>query len=123
MKQSEAKRLREKRLADHLFRRIFSFLQEPELWKFRLVKLRGNIKPLRRLGHGINTVGCVEHDNEVIWIDYRDDVLPTLVHECLHALYPDASERRIIRLENLCMRQSGPLRGKRLLAQLAFLLW
>ena len=38
-------------------------------------------------------------DGSVIYLDPRKDILPTLIHECLHAVYPYASENLVVLVE------------------------
>ena len=37
--------------------------------------------------------GFYDPDTEEIHIDYRGEILPTLIHECLHKWFPDRSEK------------------------------
>ena len=40
----------------------------------------------------------------VIILDPRREFIPTLVHECLHGIYPDYSERKVHHLERVIMQ-------------------
>lgn len=130
MKRRDAERLRDKHLADHLFRRIFALLEAGE-WTVRYARIRGNARLLEFLGYKTDIIGCTDWDNHVIWIDHRDDILATAIHECLHVLFPGdddsekgakASELFVREKERFLVDHLGPRRAMRLHALINLLL-
>lgn len=90
--------------ADYYLHRCYRLLADPEL-TLRHRKLRGSMQGLAY--HAVNS----------ITVDFRKEALSTILHECLHVLYPDLCETKIIALErgiinemsdrqfrNLCLR-------------------
>lgn len=51
--------------------------------------------------HG-RTTGIFKGDH--IELDYRKDLIQTILHECLHAIRPDLSETKVIATEKQLMR-------------------
>lgn len=96
-----------------LMHRIYAVLNSGE-WRLRYRRIRNDERFCR--GHGIagDTVGLVDDENDVIYVDHRFDVLATIVHECLHVIFPDAAEPTIRGLERAIMRRMSPLQAKRL---------
>jgi len=47
-----------------------------------------------------NTIGLYNYETENITVDYRRELLPTLIHEFIHHIHPDWSETRVLRLES-----------------------
>ncbi len=111
---------RERRLQHRLMHRIYRLCAEGE-WRLRYARLQGNAKLCR--GHGLDAgiVGFVDVEPQIIWVDHREDVLATFVHECLHVLAGDrfagrhkAEEREVRRLERLIMRHMSACQARRL---------
>ena len=50
-----------------------------------------------------NVCGLVEWSEYLIVIDTQDNPLSTIVHEVLHVLYPKATEKDVIGMEELIM--------------------
>ena len=70
------------------------FRSEPEIWVLR--KLR-------------NCQGLC--DESLIEIDYRKELIPTIIHEAIHYFYPNLSETATLRMEskvvnNMSIRQT-----------------
>lgn len=72
-----------------LFDRVLLCIRKQKKGYFTLKKLRG--------AHGY----C--DWEEGIVIDYRKEFIPTLVHECIHLLEPDWSERQVMYAEKRVM--------------------
>ena len=53
-----------------------------------------------------------------ITIDYRKELLPTLVHEFIHKFYPEKSESWVLKKESLVMRHLSSSQAKHLLTLL-----
>ena len=102
---SDGKKRRRRRV-HRLTRKVIAFMREnEEEYTIQLHLLRGNYKLQRRFGmHTHNIVGCVLWDELLIIADPRYDVIATIIHECLHVLYPDAKEKSIKKMERLCVR-------------------
>lgn len=63
--------------------------------------------------------GLYDMGDEHITIDYRREVLPTLIHEFIHKLYPDKSETWVLHKERFVMSRISPAQAKRLLILLS----
>lgn len=100
------KKLKERRRAHRLTRKVIHFLRDNEDgWVIRLYPITGNAKLCRKLGFKTaNIAGCLLDDRMMIIADPRSDVLSTIVHECLHALYPDAPELMVMAMEQTCVK-------------------
>jgi len=92
--------------AHYLARRVVTFLRENEEGHYiRLQNLYGNKKLAEKYGLDpkLRYYGCLVWDPPRIVVDFRNP-LATIVHEVLHALYPDATEKEILYKESLVMR-------------------
>lgn len=63
--------------------------------------------------------GFYDHETEEITIDYRKDIIPTLIHEFAHRLYPKWRERQVISYEKKVMKLLTPIQSKNLIRLLA----
>jgi len=63
----------------------------------------------RRLGG--HKTGDYDPKDEEIRLDYRKDIIPTLIHEFLHHLYPDLCETKIKEKERQVMSGISPRQG------------
>ena len=63
-------------------------------------------------------VGVCDYENDTISIDYRGEILSTLIHECLHKWYPDKSEGWVISQEKKIMNNITQKQAKNLLRAL-----
>ena len=57
-----------------------------------------NLLTLRKMG--ANRQGLYDYGTEEICLDYRRELIPTLIHEYLHKWYPDKCETWILNLES-----------------------
>ncbi len=48
--------------------------------------------------------GKFYHDTGVLAVNPRYDIIPTIMHEASHAIYPSYSEKRIMSIESSMMR-------------------
>jgi hypothetical protein len=78
----------------YLFRRVLKRIKEKPRGYFRLMKLRG-------------ACGYCYFDS-AIEIDYRKLLIPTIIHEVLHDLYPDNWEGWTLRLESKLVNILSP---------------
>ncbi len=114
------RKTRERRLHYRLMHRIYRLCASGE-WRLRYGRIQGNAKLCRGHGLGPNIVGFVDAEPQIIWVDLRNDVIATFVHECLHVLVGDrfagrhaAEEREVQRLERLMMRHMSASQARRL---------
>jgi hypothetical protein len=73
----------EKAKANYLLRRCYRLLADPSTL-LRHRKFRGQL-------HGISYATV-----QVMAVDFRKDALATIIHECLHIIYPNWSESAIL---------------------------
>ncbi len=101
--------LRERRRAYRLVRRIRDFLANDRRWKIYYGRLH-ECKMLypEHTKPGDLLLGVTVRFANTIYIDYRNDVISTLMHECLHAIYPRKTEKEVGALQRLIMRQMMP---------------
>lgn len=69
----------------NLFKNVLSLVQTSDSNFFRLKKLRG-------------AMGYCEWENGIV-IDYRRELVPTIIHECIHFLNPEWSESEVLYAE------------------------
>jgi hypothetical protein len=69
----------------HIIQNIITFIKSkpPEFFQFKKI-------------HG-PTTGIYKGDH--IEIDFRKDLIQTIIHECIHALHPKFSETKVLSLE------------------------
>ena len=63
--------------------------------------------------------GFYDPDVQEITIDYRKDIIPTLIHEFTHHLYPDWKEGRVEGYERKVMKFLTSIQSKNLIRLLA----
>ena len=130
------KRLDERRLHYGLIRRIYALCRSGK-WRLRFANIYRNPHVSAQVRMMIadgaclwNAEGCVDPVRNMIYVDYRYDVLATLMHECLHILLGESysagqakeEEREVRRLECLIMRNLSPMQAKRIHVEMATLL-
>jgi hypothetical protein len=73
-----------------LIQTIISFIKTkpPEFFQFKKI-------------HG-RTTGMYKGDH--IELDFRKDLIQTIIHECIHALHPELSETKVIQTESKIMK-------------------
>ena len=106
-------RLRRRRQAHRLAHRLIRFLREEFQWDIRFMPLGSDLRARRSIGFERPIVGATLWDRYLICIDpaYKD-LLAVLIHECLHAVFPDASEAKVLRLESLVRSHLTPRQGR-----------
>src|SRR3989344_1315874 len=65
-----------------LMSKIFRFLENDD-WQVKVVRIKEYSDDTHHL-HGVT-----DYVNQIIYIDVRSELLPTLIHECLHPLMVD----------------------------------
>jgi hypothetical protein len=77
-----------------LFEEIIKCIKKQERGFFVFKKLKGV--------HGY----CEWEDG--ILLDYRKDLIPTIIHECIHLIHPEWSESRVSYAENRVINTISP---------------
>lgn len=113
-------RLRRRRLAHRQARKIIRFLREEFQWDVRFMPIQTDRRAWRSIGFTGPVVGATLWDRNLMVIDptFRD-MLAVLIHECLHAVYPDASEARVRHLETIVREHLTPRQARALVLLLA----
>ncbi|HJV32855.1 MAG TPA: hypothetical protein VJ694_02400 [Patescibacteria group bacterium] len=100
-------RTREKRRAHRLAWRLVDFMQRNFQWRVRFMPLQRDVRARVSIGfepHEI-MVGATIPDRHLIALDPAfEDLFAVLIHECLHAMLPAATEEKVLRLERLVRR-------------------
>ena len=110
-----------RRLTYRLMHRIYGILNSGE-WRIVYVKMWDNPPVCRKLGLESNKVGTVDFVEGIIFVDYRQDVLATVVHECIHIILEDRygpgqedeNEEETQRLEKVVMGNMSRCQAMRL---------
>ena len=114
----------EQRLHYRLMHRVYDILKDDE-WQVRYCRLHGNTTLCAKLGLDSDTyIGTVDGEHQIIYIDFREDVLSTVVHECLHVIIGGrynaskkaykAEEAEVSRLEKMMMQYMSRTQATRL---------
>ena len=104
---------RHKRLY-YLVHRIYRLLSAGE-WRIVFERIHDNRKVCLEQDVHLTSIGFCDYGNEILCVDYRYDILGTIVHECLHAIFQDKKERDIKKLEKFVMNNITPLQAKRIM--------
>lgn len=75
----------------HLIQTIIDFVKSKPPQFFQFKKIHGRV------------TGFFKGDH--IELDFRKDLIQTIVHECVHAIHPELSETKVIKTEALIMRE------------------
>jgi hypothetical protein len=100
-----------------LMHRIYRVLRTDD-FVLRFDRMVGNPETHARHGVDMNSAGTVDDPHEdmgTITVDHRYDIIASVVHECLHVIYPEATEEQIQALERFVIRDMHPAQAKRLL--------
>ena len=65
--------------------------------------------------------GECDVQNDEITLDYRKELLPTLIHEFIHKFHPTKNEKWVMKREKFIMRRVSPGQAKRLLTLLSYI--
>ena len=106
-----ARRSKTKRRAHRLAWRLIDFMEREFQWRIRFMPLRSDVRARVSLGFEPHErfVGATLWDRHLIALDPSfDDLFAVLIHECLHAMLPDASERKVLALEKLVRTHLTP---------------
>ncbi|MFA6603989.1 MAG: hypothetical protein WCT10_04095 [Patescibacteria group bacterium] len=103
----------ERRQVYRLMHQIYTLLNSGE-WSVCYARIGENYRMQEMFGLNPDSVGFCEPIDQIMYIDPCCDVLATLIHECLHAIFPDKTEDDIIKLEEMIMRHLTPTQARRL---------
>lgn len=93
---------------DPFFRKMYGLMRSrPEIFKIK--RLRG----MR---------GYCNDDGTEIVVDHRDEILSTLIHEVIHYLHPDWSEKTVQAAERYIINKTSARRATNILKQFSQLL-
>jgi hypothetical protein len=89
----------------HIILNIIAFLKSkpPEFFQFKRIYGR--------------TTGFFKGDH--IELDFRKDLVQTIIHECVHALHPELSETKVLKIERDILKIITNLEVAEILAILA----
>jgi len=93
---------RVKRRAHRLAWRLIDYMDANFQWRIRFMPLQRDARARASIGFGEHEiiVGATLADRHLLVLDPNfDDLFAVLIHECLHAMLPDASEAKVLRLE------------------------
>lgn len=62
-----------------------------------------------------NVYGYYEMETHEIIIDYRRDIISTLIHEFLHHIYPEWCETKVIKMESRLINSMSPKQIKNII--------
>jgi hypothetical protein len=80
----------------NLFLRVLAMIKSKRKGFFKMEKLRGDLQ------------GYCDYEDNVISIDYRKELIPTLIHECIHYIEPDWCETKVIYAEKMVIKYIEP---------------
>ena len=110
---------RERRQAAYYLGRVHRFMRRRD-WKYRFHDLRKGTDVCLLAGSTKHSLaGASFPGAKYIVLDPRRDIIPTLVHEVLHAVLPETSEKTIRGLEQLVMKHLTLQQAVKLLRRLA----
>ncbi len=104
---------RERHYARKLANEICDILDSGK-WQVMYVTMADNPDVCQEFDLSEDAVGQIDDELGVIYIDFRFDVISTLVHELLHARFWGRPERDILKLEKLVMRYLSAAQARRL---------
>jgi len=102
---------RERRRLYRIVREIYGLFNYGE-WHVKYARIRYNYRLCEKEEIPLDRVGFYDLDTKLFWVDYRYDILDTLVHECLHVLYPDLAEYEICSLTKWVMNNMSRAQAK-----------
>ncbi len=109
------RRTREKRRAHRLAWRLIDFMEANVQWRIRFMPLEADARARMSLGFAADDylVGATIPERHLLALDQMfADLFAVLIHECLHAMLPDASETRVLELEKLVRRHLTPRQAR-----------
>lgn len=87
-----------------LIEMIIAFLRDAKGWKAFYGDMRKRSELMSILGESERLLGYTIYRSKVIIIDVRCKQMTTIVHECLHCIFDDLPEAKILELEKSVMK-------------------
>lgn len=100
-----------KQRANYLLHRVYRVLDGDEIY-CRIAKLRNH--------RGMEIHGIAHNELGLFFVDPRHSLLPTVIHEALHVLYPEWSERKVMSMEEQICKKMSHRQWVNLLTKLAY---
>jgi len=117
MESSTKSESKERRRAQYLIRRIRKFLFEGN-WAVRFSVVGEDEAICRRYEIAPTSIGFCDYETQTLHVHYKKDILVIVIHEALHALYPDNDEEETLRLEQLVLDHLGPRQARNIMIAL-----
>jgi len=89
-------------------------LLESRKWRIVYIDMEGRPWVCDEFGLDADAVGTVIYEEMTVYIDFRHDVIATVLHELLHVIYPKKPERDIRRLEGMLIHHLTPEQAVRI---------
>jgi len=105
---------RDRRRLYHIVSRIY-WMFNYDGWRVRYERIYHNRGLCKREKVPLDRVGIFDLDAKLIRVDYRYDILDTIVHECLHVIYPDLPECEIVVLTTWVMDNLSRTQAQRII--------
>ena len=76
-----------KKVVKKIVRQVHNVFNDPD-WTFEYKKLK-------------NKCGVMDPGTWTITLDFRRDLVPSIIHECLHVRYPTLTEKQVSKIEQM----------------------
>lgn len=86
--------------------KLYKFLDDSHTVQFRRMKTNRGL------------ITTIKYPTQ-LQLDYTDNIIPTLIHEVLHYLYPDASEEWILKMETRITNKLSERQVRNIIRRLA----
>lgn len=111
----------ERRRAHRLIRRVIRFLEHAHGWHVQFLPIERDARVRKRIGFDQPIVGGMDPEAQMIYIEPSyPDLMGVLLHECLHAILPEATEDEVLELEGLVRRHLTSRQSRDFLKIVAF---
>ncbi len=104
---------RTRRFARKLANRCITLLESGK-WRVMYIDMDGRPEVCLPYGLDHKAVGTCDYAKKTLFIDFRRDVISTLVHELLHARFPDWPESLVAEREKTVMEYLSPRQARKL---------
>lgn len=84
---------------------------------YRLLETKPEIFKIKDLGK--KTAGHCLDDGSEIALHYKHDIISTLIHEVIHYLHPDWSEKTVLAAEKYIINHISPRRAANIVKKLS----
>ena len=65
--------------------------------------------------HGFCLIGKDPRLGIIVVLDPNKEFLATLIHECVHGIYPQYKEKKVLSIESYIMKNASPIQFKNIL--------